>query len=406
MAKRPTSKASGLRRRRPSRAEREARMQRAIIIGTIVVAVVVVGLIGFALLNDLVFTPNKALVTVDGDTITAREFQERVLLDYYFQTGGVVQQGLDPSLLAEYTLESMIDDLIIQHQAAERGIEVSDAEVEEKVQLLFGYDSGNPEPTPTVTPTRTPTVEPTATATFVLTPTPSPTPTLEPGVTPTATPTVTPTPAGSPTPTLTPIPQPTAVPVSEAEYTQQLDQFLQATADFIGVPVARVREMWFGQVRTQMLSDKLFEALDLEADDTKVEVHAAHILVGTEEEALDVKARLDAGEEFETLAAELSTDTSNAYKGGDLGWFGRGDMVAPFEEAAFALEPGEISDPVESDFGWHLIKLYDRQVVETTPAERESQRRSEYQNLIDEWRLEEGVEIDPNWMNYIPAAPQ
>ena len=149
MTKRPTSKASGLKRRRPSRAEREARMQRGIIIGTIVVAVVVVGLIGFALLNDLVLIPNKAIATVNGDKITTKDFQDRVLIDFYFQTGGVVQQGLDPSLLAQYSLDLLIQGLIVQQQAAERGIEVSDADVQQENELIFGYDSGEPEPTPT-----------------------------------------------------------------------------------------------------------------------------------------------------------------------------------------------------------------------------------------------------------------
>ncbi|MEJ2148019.1 MAG: peptidylprolyl isomerase [Chloroflexota bacterium] len=358
MAKRPTSKASGLKRRRPSRAEREARMQRGIIIGTIVVAVVVVGLIGFALLNDLVLIPNKAIATVNGDKITTKDFQDRVLIDFYFQTGGVVQQGLDPSLLAQYSLDLLIQGLIVQQQAAERGIEVSDADVQQENELLFGYDSGEPEPTPTITPTRTPTIEPTATSTYVFTPTPSPTPTLEPGVTPTATPTIT------PTPTATLLPQPTLAPVSEEEYTQQYDQFLQAIADFTGIPVERVQAMWFEQ------------------------------------------QRIDAGEQFEVLAAELSLDTSNAYKGGDLGWFEKGGMVAEFEEAVFNMEVGTISDPIETQFGWHLIKLYDRRVVKTTPQEQETQRQSEFQDLIDGWRAEGDVVIDPNWANVVPAAPQ
>jgi parvulin-like peptidyl-prolyl isomerase len=348
MAKRPTSKASSLKRRRPSRAEREARMQRAIVVGTIVVAAVVVGLIGFALVNDLILTPNKAIVTVNGDKITTRDFQDRVLLDFYFQTGGTAQQGLDPSMLAQFSLDLMIEDLLIQQQAAARSIEVPDAEVEERIELLFGYDSGEPEPTPTVTLTPTQTVEPTATSTFVFTPTPSPTATLEPGVTPTATPTVTPTLAGSPTPTATSIPQPTPLPPTEQEYTQQRDQFLQAVANFTELPVERVRELWVERVHSQMLSEQLLEALDLEADKTKILVHAAHILVETEEEAQAVEERLQAGEEFETLAAEVSIDTGNAYKGGDLGWFGEGDMVAEFQDAAFALDIGEISDPIET----------------------------------------------------------
>jgi parvulin-like peptidyl-prolyl isomerase len=86
------------------------------------------------------------------------------------------------------------------------------------------------------------------------------------------------------------------------------------------------------------------------------QVHAAHILVPTREEAEAARARVvDGGEPFATVAREVSTDTGTAENGGDLGWFTREEMVAPFAEAAFALEPGAISEPVESEFGWHVI---------------------------------------------------
>jgi peptidyl-prolyl cis-trans isomerase C len=85
------------------------------------------------------------------------------------------------------------------------------------------------------------------------------------------------------------------------------------------------------------------------------EVHARHILVATEAEAREVIERLKKGEDFAALAKENSKDT-NA-EGGDLGWFGHGQMLKPFEDAAFALEPGQISEPVQTQFGWHVIKV-------------------------------------------------
>ena len=97
------------------------------------------------------------------------------------------------------------------------------------------------------------------------------------------------------------------------------------------------------------------------------EVRARHILVGTEEEALAVEERLAAGESFETLADELTIDPSGKGRGGDLGFFGRGRMVPAFETAAFALEPGEVSEPVESQFGYHVIKLEERREVAPPP---------------------------------------
>lgn len=86
------------------------------------------------------------------------------------------------------------------------------------------------------------------------------------------------------------------------------------------------------------------------------EVNAAHILVESEDKAKEIVAKLAAGADFAELARE-STDVGSGSRGGDLGWFGRGMMVPEFENAVFALKPGEVSAPVQSRFGWHVIKL-------------------------------------------------
>lgn len=89
------------------------------------------------------------------------------------------------------------------------------------------------------------------------------------------------------------------------------------------------------------------------------EVKASHILVETEQEAINLKEEILSGTAFEDLAAENSLCPSGA-RGGDLGFFGRGQMVSEFEVAAFDLNVGEISDPVRTNFGWHLILVTDK----------------------------------------------
>ncbi|MBN9581694.1 MAG: peptidylprolyl isomerase [Afipia sp.] len=91
----------------------------------------------------------------------------------------------------------------------------------------------------------------------------------------------------------------------------------------------------------------------------EVEVHARHILVPTEEEAKAIKAELDKGADFAKLAKEKSKDPGAA-DGGDLGFFTKEQMVPEFSAAAFALEPGKISAPVKTQFGWHIIKVEEK----------------------------------------------
>jgi len=90
------------------------------------------------------------------------------------------------------------------------------------------------------------------------------------------------------------------------------------------------------------------------------EARARHILVETEDEAEKAYARAKAGEDFAKLSGELSKDPGSKTDGGDLGFFTKERMVAPFAEAAFKLEPGQISEPVKSQFGWHVIKLEEK----------------------------------------------
>ena len=129
-----------------------------------------------------------------------------------------------------------------------------------------------------------------------------------------------------------------------------------------------------------------YEAKYPENSDQK-EYHAAHILVKTEEEAARLVEELKAGANFAALARKHSVGPSKEV-GGDLGWFSRGDMVEPFFEAVTRLEPGAISEPVKTDFGWHVIKL-----IETRNTERPDFEsvRAELANELQQKILEEQI---------------
>ncbi|MEO1138749.1 MAG: peptidylprolyl isomerase [Pseudomonadota bacterium] len=133
------------------------------------------------------------------------------------------------------------------------------------------------------------------------------------------------------------------------------------------------------QDRLQALYDEIYPA-----DTQETEYRAAHILVESEDEAKAILAELEDGAEFAALARERSTGPSGS-AGGDLGWFGDGDMVADFFVAVTQLEQGEVSPPVQTEFGWHVIQLAEtrnkeRPAFETVQAELEEQLR---QSIIE-----------------------
>lgn len=131
-------------------------------------------------------------------------------------------------------------------------------------------------------------------------------------------------------------------------------------------------EAWISITIKQQITDDMIEARYAELMDdisSREEIRARHILVTSEEDAKAIIERLDDGEDFATLAKELSTGPS-APNGGDLGYFRRGDMVPSFSDAAFDLDIANYSkNPVESDYGWHVIKIEDRRVNDLPPLE-------------------------------------
>jgi peptidyl-prolyl cis-trans isomerase C len=146
------------------------------------------------------------------------------------------------------------------------------------------------------------------------------------------------------------------------------------------------------------------------------EVHARHILVATEGEAKDIAAQLKNGTDFAALAKDKSKDSSSA-EGGDLGYFTKEQMVPEFADAAFKLDKGQISDPVKTQFGWHVIKVEDKRTRPTPTFDEVKGQLQKYiarraqAELVDNLRKSATIERldqpasppDPSALN--PAAP-
>lgn len=137
----------------------------------------------------------------------------------------------------------------------------------------------------------------------------------------------------------------------------------------------------------------------------QTEYHASHILVDSEEKAKELLALIQGGEAFATVATENSTDGS-AQNGGDLGWFGLGQMVQPFEDAVVAAEVGKVTGPVKTDFGYHLILVTetrnsDRPALEDVRAEIEAQVKKDavlakVEAMVAAAKVEKpGADLDP-----------
>ena len=141
----------------------------------------------------------------------------------------------------------------------------------------------------------------------------------------------------------------------------------------MGMEVGKFRDMIKDEMLVQKLMAKIRQEATVTPDDLR-EIKASHILVSAEALAKELKERLNKGQDFASLAKKYSIDLGSAVKGGDLGFFATGAMVAPFEKVAFKLKPGEISELVKTQFGYHIIKVTDSRLRKFPGKETDYQK--------------------------------
>ena len=426
MAPRSTRQ-SALTKKHIARLERERQQTRLIIYFFGGIIVVVLGIMAYFALSKWVIEPRQPVANVNGEKITATEFQARVklqreqIISQYAQYAQFSQMfGMDftaqlqqfQEQLADYNaealgqnvLDSMINEILMVQEAEKMGITVSDEEVQTHLESAFGFfPNGEPSATPTATDPVFPSISEDQAAIVTITPTPG-----EPTATPTLTSTATLTPEPTATQTTTPAPsstpEPTATPLTEDGFNEKFGEALTSFKG-LGFSEADYRNL----MRMDLLRVRVFEKVTADVKPVEEQVWARHILVNNEVAALTIYDRLMKGEDFATLAQRFSQDTGSKDAGGDLSWFGRGRMVPVFEEAAFSLKPGEISKPVQSDFGWHIIQVIGHEERPLTADQFEQAKQDAFSKWIEELRTkadEAGlVETFDIWKERVPLEP-
>ena len=403
---------------RLERERRQVRLIRFIAIGVVTVVVLILAY-GYLDLNYL--QGRRPVAEVNGEKIPTQEFQARVvlqrnnLINQYLLYQQYQQYGIDvsnqlsqyeaslnsPSTIGQQVLDTMIGEALLRQEAARRGITVSPEEVDKYTREQFGfYPDGTP--TPTITPTPIdfiyPTLSPEQLELVTATPVPTEGPTVTPPPTPTIDPAITPEPTSTPAPT--PLPSPTATAYTLEGYESRYADVLSNMKD-LGLTEAQYRQLF----ETALLRTKLLDVVTADLPREEEQVWARHILVADEKTANEIYDRLKNGEDFGQLAREYSEDTGSAPAGGDLGWFGKGQMVPEFEEVAFSLKDGEISEPVKSQFGWHIIQTLGHTSVPMSDSAYEQARQTELDNYIDKLRENADVTIVDNWVDLVPTSP-
>ncbi len=364
---------------------RQSRQNRYIYLGLAIVALIILTVLGFALIQELVLKPAAPVSRVNGTKIALDDYEDLLQFRRYtthinirnFQDQlqnidtsdannqflvSIYQQQLDQmqnslALLPETTLDALIDDALIQEKAKEAGITVTDEEVVQSIQEDL---EGAAAPPPQVPITGTQEIS-----------------------------------------TPTPVPQ------------EELDTILQNALDNMGLSKSQYQAI----VKDGMVRAEVQDLLASQVISQGLVVHVQLIQTGTEEEASAAMARIEAGEDFAVVATEVSTDTMSVADGGDLGWVTTGQLAPRYgeelETAVMAAQTGELTI-VQSGDKYYLFLVAERDENGPLPADVLSQRQA---SALTDWleerkaspevkieRLLEPQQIPPDPFGYISGT--
>jgi parvulin-like peptidyl-prolyl isomerase len=379
--------------------ERDQEQQRVLFIALGIIAALIVIILAVGYWRVVIAVQDETIATVNGVPLKVRDYQARArfdaqtilarmnsiqeafqqfdandpamssLVQYYQNQLAQDQQALQQA--PSKALENLIDDELVRQEAARRNITVTAADIDREIELSVNENLGYERPT--TTPTAGPSPTPTNTNTPTLTPTNTATPSISPTATATLSATLVPTPTEGPTE----MPAPTQTPLSPEAYKTEVAKLYENLGK-MKISIDDYRKI----VAVDLLRQRLNDALGVEVKTTAEQVHVEHILVKTFEEAQAVETRLRAGEDFAALAAELSIDPSAKTNKGDLGWATRGQFIQEFDTAAFSLPILQISEPITTSFGVHIIQVLERDANRALDANALAQARA---SALTDW---------------------
>ncbi len=373
--------------------EEQKRKQRILIALVGVVLGLVLIILAAGLINEYVIKPRRPIATVSGEALGTAAFERRLRfaqdnlinqINQYVQFGqqfasqggsnpfqqaiqGLYDQLSSPETLSLNVLDDMIETALVKQLAAKQGVTVTDDEVQQEIEKDFGYAR-----------------------------IPTPTPAPDPAITDT-------------------VPGPT--PVTLDAYQKNYGDTIKGLADRNSLTEAEFRDLYV----SRLLRQKLEEVAPLDVKETEEQDQARHILISfpeatdgktqeqIEAETLDkikaIRERIVKGEAFADVAKEVSEDTGSKEKGGDLGWFGKGRMVAEFENAAYSQTPGVLGDPIKTQYGYHLILVEEKDPARQVDETELKQRRD---TAFADWlkTQQDAATIQRNWSaSAVPAMP-
>jgi parvulin-like peptidyl-prolyl isomerase len=421
MAKNPKKPAQPT-KKHLAKLERERIQRRYLIIASVVVVVVVIGLVLYGIIDQMYLQSRRPVAVVNDTRIFTEDFQGQTRLARYnmIQSAFSVYQlaqfmGNDPNslqpivsqlqsidgqlyppVIGRQVLDQMIDDILIKQEAENLGISITEGEIEREIEQAFGYFQDG-VPTPTTAPELAPTSTLTELQISLIPATSTPIEDKAATTTPSASDEEEDPLSDGDTPT----PQPSPTPISVQDFNERYNETITTLNNEYNISQSDMRSAFESDLYKQKVMEKIITDVACE----KEQAWAFHILVDDEALAKDIKSRLDEGEDWSLMASTYSTDASNKDSNGDLGWFGKGVMVPEFDEAVFTLDIGETSDPINTQFGWHIIRKIGHEVKPISDQECQQLKLDELNAWLETQREKSDITYLDYWTEIVPEEP-